>query len=152
MKILNKKLLDEILASNCIFVLYPKLGMHGASVPDEFVDQCAMSGCSNQLSGYKRLVGDFLKQGFKIYAIGSIEMKKQEAFMASIGAGDIEFISDENFVLESELDAATFVTNSGFKFYFRQNLVFVDKKLVFKQLVKDTSNDAKNMLDHVKQI
>ncbi|BCX80170.1 hypothetical protein [Campylobacter sp. 19-13652] len=152
MKILNKSLLYEILKDNCIFIVYPKLGMHGASVPGELDKECAMTGCSAQLSGYKKLIDEFLKLGFKVYAVGTIELKKQEAFAASVGESAVEFISDEDFLLEREFGAAAFVTNSGFKFYFRQNLIFCDKKLIFNQMVKDVENDARNTLEYVKKI
>lgn len=152
MKTIDSSWLAKISKQNAILVLYPKLGSHGAHVPEEVKNECAMTGCTDQLMGFKALLEEFSKLGFSIYAIGTISTQKQDEFKAAINTSEIEFISDEGFLLESELGATTFLTNQGVKFYLRQDIVFKDGKLALKRVVKNAATDAKELLEIVKSI
>ncbi|WP_233144786.1 redoxin domain-containing protein [Campylobacter pinnipediorum] len=142
---------EFIKANNCVVFLYPKIGQSGKFLDDDLKNKEGMTGCTLQTKSYENLKDEFLKNNFKIVAIGSHSFEKQKAFKQEVEA-DFIFLNDEKFILEKELGLKTFNTNDGNKFYFRQTLVFKNSKLIHQHDVKDVQSDASQTLKFIKSL
>ncbi|OPA71683.1 hypothetical protein BB381_03855 [Campylobacter pinnipediorum subsp. caledonicus] len=142
---------EFIKTNDCVVFLYPKMGQSSKFLDDDLKNKEGMTGCTLQTKSYQDLKNEFLKNNFKIVALGSHGFEKQKAFKQEVGA-DFIFLNDEKFILEQELGLKTFTTNDGNKFYFRQTLIFKNSKLIHQHDVKDVQSDASQTLKFIESL
>ena len=99
---------------------------------------------------YKKFLKDFNDLGFMVVAISSQDIAAQKKFQEETSTG-VMFLNDSEFMLERALELPVFSASNGHKFYFRQTLIIKDGKIRRAYIVDDPENDAKNMLEKLKE-
>jgi len=73
----------------------------------------------------------------------------QKKFEEETATG-VMFLNDSEFMLERALELPVFEASNGHKFYFRQTLIIKGGKIRRAYIVDEPENDAKNMLEKIK--
>lgn len=135
---------------DCVIFIYPKIGEDFSLLSEQLQNTAGMKGCTKQAINYKKFLKDFNDLGFMVVAISSQDIAAQKKFQEETSTG-VMFLNDSEFMLERALELPVFSASNGHKFYFRQTLIIKDGKIRRAYIVDDPENDAKNMLEKIKE-
>ena len=135
---------------DCVIFIYPKIGEDFSLLSEQLQNTPGMKGCTKQAINYKKFLKDFNDLGFMVVAISSQDIAAQKKCQEETSTG-VMVLNDSEFMLERALELPVFSASNGHKFYFRQTLIIKDGKIRRAYIVDDPENDAKNMLEKLKE-